>query len=140
MVEEVRSMGDGLPANLDYFRLGLLDPDAVEMGGKFTDLLPTLWLMAGARGPVPHAKGTEDFLVFNACSFAVLRRERSFRKLNQALRDDGNIERLYLITDSREAFIEMSEQLPSRISPRQRIHLYKSYLDNFRINVSGSGV
>jgi adenine-specific DNA-methyltransferase len=57
LVEEVRSMGDGLPANLDYFRLGLLDPDAIELGGRFTDLLPTLWLMAGARGVVPHAKG-----------------------------------------------------------------------------------
>ncbi len=81
LVEEVRSMEDGLSANLDYFRLGLLDPDAVEMGGKFSDLLPTLWLMAGARGRCPRTRASEDFFVFEECAFAVLLRERAFSEI-----------------------------------------------------------
>jgi hypothetical protein len=30
----------------------------------------------------------------------------------------------------------MAEQLPPSISSRQRIHLYRAYLDNFRINLA----
>jgi adenine-specific DNA-methyltransferase len=134
--EETRPMSEGLPVNLDYFRLELLNPDAVEMGGKFSDLLPLLWLMSGAKGKVPTAKGTEDYVIFEECKFAVLLRERAFRKFNSAISKISDLQWIFLITDARDAFFEMSERLPANIAIRQRVHLYRSYLDNFRINVS----
>ena len=138
--EETRLMSDGLNINLDYFRLGLLDPDAVEMGGKFSDLLPLLWLMSGAKGKLPRAKGSEDYLIFEDCNFAVLLREKAFLKFNAALKQIGQRCWIFIITDAREAFIEINEQLPPQMPASQRVHLYGSYLDNFRINVAEKNV
>jgi len=138
--EETRPMSDGLNINLDYLRLELLDPDAVEMGGKFSDLLPLLWMMSGSKGKLPRAKGSEDYLIFEECNFAVLLREKAFRKFNSALKQIGQRCWIFIITDAREAFIGMNEQLPPQIPASHRVHLYGSYLDNFRINVAEKNV
>jgi adenine-specific DNA-methyltransferase len=138
--EETRPMSEGLTVNLDYFRLELIDPDAVEMGDKFSDLLPLLWMMAGAKGRLPRAKGSEDYLIFEECSFAVLLREKAFRKFNSAIKQIPPHGWVFLITDARDAFIDMSEQLPPQIPTRHRVHLYRSYLDNFRINVAENSI
>jgi adenine-specific DNA-methyltransferase len=135
--EETRPAADGLPTDLAYLRLDYLDPDALELGGRFADLLPTLWVMAGAIGPIPTADGDEDYLFPEGCRFAVLLDEAAFHRFNELLTARSDMDWVFLITDSREAFVEMAEQLPPTISPRQRIHLYRGYLDNFRINLAG---
>jgi adenine-specific DNA-methyltransferase len=60
--EETRPALAGFTADLAYLRLDYLDPDALELGGRFADLLPTLWVMAGAIGPLPTATGEEEHL------------------------------------------------------------------------------
>jgi adenine-specific DNA-methyltransferase len=137
LAEESRPMAEGLVANLDYLRLDFLDPDALELGGRFGDLLPALWLMAGARGPIPTASGDEDFIFPETCRFGVLLREKAFRRFNSALHKKPDIEWAFIITDSREAFVELNEKLPPHIPVRQRVHLYRHYLDNFQINRAG---
>lgn len=136
--EETRAAAAGFPADLAYFRLDYLDPDALELGSRFADLLPTLWVMAGASGPFPTVSGTEDYLFPAGARFAVLLNEAAFHPFNAALGVRADIDWVFLITDSREAFAEMAEQLPSGLPPRQRIHLYRTYLDNFRINLAGA--
>lgn len=137
-MEETRPAVVGFPADLAYFRLDYLDPDSLELGARFNDLLPTLWLMAGALGPLPTASGDEDFLFPDGGRFAVLLDEAAFRRFNETLSARADIDWVFLITDSREAFVEMAEQLPPTLPPRQRIHLYRAYLDNFRINLAGA--
>ncbi len=46
-------MRDGFKANCEYFRLGFLDPTAVSLGMRFSEMLPTLWLKTGAKGKCP---------------------------------------------------------------------------------------
>jgi adenine-specific DNA-methyltransferase len=120
-VEETREAAPGFPESLAYFRLEYLDPDALEVGAQFTDLLPTLWVLAGAVGPLPSASGDEDYLFPPDARFAVLLKEAAYRRFSQALQTRPDLEWVFLITDSREAFLEMAEQLPSSVPARQRV-------------------
>jgi adenine-specific DNA-methyltransferase len=52
--DEKRPLAEGFPANLEYFKLDFLDPGEIRMGRQFAAILPTLWMMAGARGPRPE--------------------------------------------------------------------------------------
>ena len=44
------SMSDGFAANAEYFKLGFLDKSSVALGQQFREILPMLWLKAGAVG------------------------------------------------------------------------------------------
>ena len=52
--EEKRPMRDGFPANLEYFKLDFLDKNQVALGRQFREILPLLWLRAGAVGARPE--------------------------------------------------------------------------------------
>lgn len=134
LVEETAPFSAGFAANMDYLRLGFIDPDELEFGSRFNDLLPALWMMAGARGTIPAATGKEEYLFPPECPFAVLLREASFPAFRDQIKETGTVTWAFIVTDSRDAFVEMSEQLPERIPLRQRVHLYRNYLENFQIN------
>lgn len=42
-------MADGFKANAAFFKLSFLDSTAVSLGMRFSEMLPTLWLKAGAK-------------------------------------------------------------------------------------------
>lgn len=125
----------GLQANLSYFRLEYLDPGAVEVGRKLDDLLPTLWLMAGALGKVPEATDA-DYLVPADSNFALLVRPEAFQNFLLELRGQPNVQWAFIVADSAEGFVEISNLLPGHIPLENRVRLYRSYLDNFSINAS----
>jgi adenine-specific DNA-methyltransferase len=134
LIEATAPMSDGFEANLDYLRLSFVDPNDLELGGSFNDLLPALWMMSGGHGLIPKARGSEHFIFPEGCTFAVLLRESAFRAFNSKLRKAPSVSWVFIVTDSREAFVELNEHLPSNIPLRQRIHLYRNYVDNFLIN------
>ena len=47
-------MVDGFKANAAFFKLSFLDSTAVSLGMRFSEMLPTLWLKAGAKGKCPE--------------------------------------------------------------------------------------
>jgi adenine-specific DNA-methyltransferase len=57
--EEKRPMSAGFAANLAYFKLDFLDPERVSLRRAFREILPLLWLKAGAMGPRPELKRGE---------------------------------------------------------------------------------
>ena len=124
-------MKDGLNENLEYFRLDFLDPHEVAYGEKFEAILPILWLMAGAKGKLETARGYGKWFIPKESPYAVLIKEEHFAEFKRELQERSDITHVFLVTDSEEAFREMSADLPGR--PQTRM-LYKSYLDNFRIN------
>lgn len=133
--EIARNVSAGLDENLSYLRLEYLNPDAVEVGRHLNDLMPTLWLMAGGLGAVPQAAGSEGYLIPDGSAFALLVNEGRFRDFRRALARKPHVRWAFLITDSDEAFQEMSAMLPVTIPPRQRRQLYRDYLNNFSINL-----
>jgi adenine-specific DNA-methyltransferase len=131
--EEKRPMREGFAANLEYFKLDFLDKDEVALGRRFREILPILWLRAGAIGPRPELPADApdpDMLLPEHNRFAVLVDETRFAAFVDALAARNDITHVFLITDSEEAFQEMAAQ----VAAPHVIQLYRDYLENFMIN------
>jgi adenine-specific DNA-methyltransferase len=126
-----REMKRGFEENLEYFRVDFLDAHEVAYGEKFEAILPILWLMAGAKGGRETARGYGKWFLPKNSPYAVLLKEDAFAEFRKALARRPDVKLVFLVTDSEEAFRELSAELPGQ--PQTKM-LYKSYLENFRIN------
>lgn len=132
-----RPMADGFSANLEYFKLNFLDKDQVALGRRFAQILPILWLRAGAIGPRPEmaADAPEPAMLLPPSnSFAVLLDERQFNAFLTKVAERTDLTHVFLITDSPEAFAEMAGAVSNACSQAQVVQLYRDYLENFLIN------
>ena len=125
-------MADGLKANAAFFRLGFLDKTRVALGAQFKELLPVLWMKAGAIGccPALDSDTLPDMLILPQNHFAVLLEEPSFSKFSAELVQHPEIDTVFIVTDSVNAYREMIRSMDGK----QTYQLYRDYLDNFRIN------
>jgi adenine-specific DNA-methyltransferase len=128
----------GLTENLVSFALAYEDPDAIEIGERFEDILPTLWLAAGAMGDPSQLypeKADARWLMAEACRFAVLLDEDHFPSFVASIVPMEGITHVWLVTDSDAAFARMR----LRLSPNLTVGmLYRDYLRNFRINTASA--
>ena len=126
-----RPMADGFKANAAFFKLGFLDKTKVSLGRQFKEMLPTLWMKAGAHGPCPAIEeGVPAMLILPENRMAILNDENQFSTFAAELAGHPEIEVVYLVTDYEAGFVAMSAALEGR----QTYQLYRDYLDNFRIN------
>jgi adenine-specific DNA-methyltransferase len=138
--EEKRPMADGFATNLAYFKLDFLDKDRVELGAAFRDVLPILWMKAGAIGPMPELpEGTlPDWFAPAAAPFAVLLTEARINGFLNALKGRTGLSQVFIVTDAEEAFRALSDELRAALgesNPELRlVQLYRDYLTNFTIN------
>jgi len=153
--DEKRPMSAGFPANLAYFKLDFLDKDRVTLKRAFREILPLLWLKAGAIGPRPDlARGEPEPVVFVPAdsNFVVLLEESRMAKLMKPLKGrlpsplaplpegEGNklLSHVFIVTDSDESFKAMAAEVREavgRANPDlQVVQLYRDYLVNFMIN------
>lgn len=125
-------MADGFQANAAFFKLGFLDKNAIALGRQFREMLPTLWMKAGACGPCPVLDGDEmpAMLVLPENRFAVLIEESAFTAFEDAIREHPQISTIYIVTDYEAGYRAMSRSFEGK----QTYQLYRDYLDNFRIN------
>lgn len=124
-------MATGFKTNAAYFKLGFLDRDAVSLGRQFQELLPILWMKAGAVGPCPTlGKQTPDMLILPENRFAVLVEEKQYMEFAGKLDEHPEIETVYIVTDSESGYRDMIAGL----NVRESCQLYRDYLDHFRIN------
>ena len=128
-----RPMADGFKANAAFFKLGFLDKTAVTLGRKFKELLPVMWMQAGAHGPCPTFEGMfpPPYLIFAENRFAILNDENCFAAFAQALDQVPEIETVFLMTESESGYQEMLNALPGKVTHQ----LYREYTDHFRINI-----
>lgn len=125
-------MSDGFKANAAYFKLGFLDKTSVALGQQFRQMLPTLWMKAGAIGPCPALADGEipATLILPENGFAVLTEESAFEKFATEVNAHPEIKTVYLITDYEAGYQVMARNLKAPYT----FQLYRNYLDNFRIN------
>ena len=124
-------MADGFKTNAAFFKLGFLDKSAVSLGRQFREMLPTLWMKAGAHGPCPAVRGDPgEMLVLPENRFAVLLEERAFGAFRERVAGLPEISTVYLVTDYELSFRSMA----AAFRDRKTVQLYRDYLDNFRIN------
>lgn len=134
--EEPMHMADGFKANTAFFKLGFLDKNAVALGRQFKELLPVLWLKAGAHGPCPALEETAEvpaMLVLPVNHFAVLTDESQYEAFAAQVNGEEAITTVYIVTDSEPGYREMI----SGLHAEDTYQLYRDYLDNFRINHGG---
>ena len=126
-----RLMSEGFVANAAYFKLGFLDKNAVALGRQFKELIPVLWMKAGAIGECPVLEeDNPGLLVLPKNKFAVLADERRYLEFVEELDKYPEIETVYIVTDSERAYRDMI----SFMDGKNTYQLYRDYLDNFRIN------
>ncbi len=126
-----RQLQEGFDENVEYFRLDFLDPNEVARGDAFKAIVPILWMVAGCRGEREDSKGSTPWFIPKHSPFAVLIQEKQFRGFREKLAERKDIEWVFLITDSEENFGQMRRTLGRKY---ECVQLYKSYLENFRIN------
>ena len=83
-------MSDGFKANAAYFKLGFLDKNAVALGRQFKELLPVLWMKAGAVGPCPmlgEGDAVPDMMVLPQNRMAVLNDDTAFAQFEDQVRE-----------------------------------------------------
>lgn len=125
-------MADGFKTNAAFFKLGFLDKTRVALGAQFKELLPVLWMKAGAIGccPALDSDTLPDMLIRPQNRFAVLLEEPSFSKFSAELAQHPEVDTVFIVTDSVNAYREMIRSMDGK----QTYQLYRDYLDNFRIN------
>lgn len=124
-------MADGFQANAVFFKLGFLDKTMVSLGRQFKEILPVLWMKAGAHGPCPAVEeGTPSMLILPENRMAILNDENCFEDFSKQLAKHPEIDVVYIVTDYEAGFVAMTAELPGRTT----YQLYRDYLENFRIN------
>lgn len=124
-------MANGFRANAAYYKLGFLDKTAVALGMQFKEMLPLLWMKAGAVGLCPDV-GTDspDMLILPRNKFAVLLNENMFSAFAERLQEHPEIQTVFIVTDYEVNYRSMIREL----NVENTYQLYRDYLDNFRIN------
>ena len=125
-------MADGFKANAAFFKLGFLDPTAVSLGMRFSEMLPTLWLKTGAKGKCPELTGEQvpDMLILPENQFAVLINENTFADFAEKLAEHPEIQTVFLATDYEVNYQSMVKNL----NVENAYELYRDYFDHFRVN------
>ena len=124
-------MSDGFKSNAAFFKLGFLEKNAVALGRQFKELIPVLWMKAGAIGECPIIEESNPgMLVLPQNRFAVLADEKLYMEFVNELDKHPEIETVYIITDSETGYRDMI----SIMQDKKTYQLYRDYLDNFRIN------
>jgi adenine-specific DNA-methyltransferase len=139
--EEKRPMSEGFAANLAYFKLDFLEKERVSLRRAFREILPLLWLKAGAVGPRPKLKrGEPEPALFAAdgSNFVVLLNETRIGSLLKTLEGRTNLSQVFIVTDADESFKTMAQdvrEVAGKANPGlQVVRLYRDYLLNFMIN------
>ena len=127
-----KPMQDGFAANAKYFKLGFLDKYSVEAYRQFRELLPLLWMKAGAIGECPtlEGKGIPSFMILDENKMAILTEESNYAVFLEQMKDRKDIKTIFLVVDSEIGFREMA----TPFKWAKTYQLYKDYLENFSIN------
>ena len=124
-------MASGFNSNAIFFKLGFLDKNAVALGKQFKELIPVLWMKAGAIGECPTVEESNPaMLILPKNRFAVLADEKKYLEFIEELDKHPEIETVYIVTDSDSGYRDMI----SMLQDKNTYQLYRDYLDNFRIN------
>ena len=127
-------MSTGFKTNAVFFKLGFLNKNSVALGRQLRELLPVLWMKAGAVGKCPELKSDNlpDWLILPDNKMAILIDDNQYLAFKTAMAAVVGIETLYIITDFEREYAIMANDL----GIANTFQLYRDYLDNFRINHS----
>lgn len=123
---------DGFMSNAVFFKLGFLDKTAVALRMQFKELLPVIWMKAGAIGCCPEIDedNLPTMLILPQNELAILIDENHFAEFEKHVKCNPSIQTVFLVTDYEVNYRSMVKSL----NVKETYQLYRDYLDNFRIN------
>lgn len=124
-------MAEGFEENIEFLNLRFVDPDDLSYRRELGAILPVLWLQAGAIGDYAGIDANCGCIFPSDAHFAILTDETAFPSFLDRLAERPDVTHVFLVTDSEDAFREMSAELPRQL---HRSMLFRDYLENFRIN------
>ena len=124
-------MSEGFEENAIFLKLKYLEKNNVARGKAFEAIAPLLWLKAGARGP-QITKVKKPFAVPKGGSYAVLFDADRASGFIEAVRDRGNVEHAYIVTNSMAQYQQVISELPTTVETTM---LYEDYISNFELNL-----
>lgn len=125
-----RPMSMGFEANVEFFKLGFLERDKVSLGKQFREILPLLWMKAGAIGKRPEIDEEDPvMLILPENHFAVLVEEAAYSSFAKEIKKYDNIDMIFFVTNSESAYHEMAAD----IGVKNTYQLYRDYIENFMI-------
>lgn len=125
-------MQDGFKANAAFFKLGFLDKKSVDHGKQLQELMPVLWMKAGAHGVCPTNVEEDDLIVLPENKMALLIDEYEYDELLRQLVEHPEIETVYIVNDNEEEYYRLAQG----VKAKHTYQLYRDYLDNFKINIA----
>ena len=112
----------------------------------FREILPLLWLKAGAVGPRPELeRGAPQPLLFapEGGNFVVLLDETRMGRLLKSLEGRTGLAQVFIVTDADESFKTMAQDVlgvAGKANPGLAVvQLYRDYLLNFMMNKNQDG-
>ena len=126
------SMDEGFASNAVFYQLSFLESTTVALGMNTKELLPVLWMKAGAIGKCPELPGGQNpsMLILPENKFAVLISEQAYAAFEEALTEHPEIQTVFLATDYEENYRAMVKNL----NVEHTYQLYRDYLDHFRLS------
>lgn len=124
-----RRIAEGFAENVSFFRLDYLEPAEIEFGLRFAEIHPLLWLRAGGIGEIEELDPAKPLGLPAHSPYAVLFDPAGLPDLLTALEERADIEHVFVVADSAEAFSLVCTDLPRRVEP---IRLYRDYLETMR--------
>lgn len=126
-----RAFSAGFEENVEFFDLTYLDKDSVRRGNEFTAIEPLLWLAAGAVGERSVSDPTAPYVLSPTSNYGVLFQRSALAAFVAELKTTSRISRVFLVTNSSDAYRQMITRLPPNVTTSM---LYRDYLSNFPIN------
>jgi adenine-specific DNA-methyltransferase len=127
-----RTYAEGFAENVHFFRLDYLDPAEVELGLRFRELHPLLWLWAGGVGEVEDLDPTQALGAPASAPYAVLFDPSGMPSLLEHLANRPDVRRVFIVSESDDGFDQAATDLPVGVAATC---LYRDYLTPLRAAV-----
>lgn len=128
-----RPFSEGFPENVEFFRLDYLDPAEIELGMRFAELHPLLWLRAGGIGAREELDPAMSLGLPQRSPYAVLFKPSGLPDLLASLPGRPDIDTVFIVADSADSFAALSSQIEAEFPGRiETVHLYREYLETLR--------
>jgi adenine-specific DNA-methyltransferase len=124
-----RPFADGLEENVEFFRLDYLDAAEIELGLRFPEIHPLLWLKAGGVGLREDLDPTSPLGLPAGSPYAVLFDPSGMPALLAALPGRPDVKTVFIVAESPQAFSQIKGDLPPSV---EAVRLYGEYLDALR--------
>ncbi|CAN5641295.1 hypothetical protein BH23PLA1_BH23PLA1_40430 [soil metagenome] len=124
-----RPYEEGFEENVDFFELRYIDQAEADLGLRYRELEPLLWLRAGGIGEREELDPGKPVGIPDNSPYAVVFDPSGIPELLRRLPERPDIKLVYIVAQSAESFAQISSELPHEV---ETVRLYRDYTETLR--------